>query len=240
MVLGNNLENINGPLTTSYPRIVQGTLQHAHQLSEERLIREHLREGRFYVAESAIAVPSLDGHLLYLTRGEKNNLVLQNLSEVEKRSKESVCYVHDSRRDIERIVSDPSTSRFDLGLLTDFDMGGGPDDASATFSLPLDNPDQLNDEQKRYVAAALTQERDYSLAVERLKMAGIERASFSFISPKSLTNLFNYRTKEGLKTPALIMPAFLWNPIKNGGCFATDVYELSGSYSIRAVPLAKK
>ena len=240
MVQNEKLVDIDCSLREALEEVVLDTIQHAYEISAERLTQETLQGTRYLVAESAVVVPSKDGQTLYLTRGIENNLVLQNLSGVERQLKTSVYVVHNSQEDIERIGSDSSTTKFDLDALTMCDYGGGVDSASANFTLPLENPDLLNGEQRRYVTRVLTENGDYETAVENLKMMGAEKAVFSFLSPKSLTNVFNYRESKGLETPALISPCVLWDVVKNGGYFAADVNDLDfngGNWHVRAEPL---
>ncbi|MBT6774447.1 hypothetical protein HOA91_03685 [Candidatus Woesearchaeota archaeon] len=240
MVQNEKLVDIDCSLREALEEVVLDTIQHGYELSVKRLKQEALQGTRYLVAESAIAVPSKDGHTLYLTRGIENNLVLQNLSKVERQLKTSVYVVHNSQEDVERVISDPNTGEFNLNTLTGYDFGGGVDSASAGFTLGLGNPDLLNDEQRNYVGRVLTETGNYETAVENLKMMGVEKAAFSFLSPRSLTNVFNYRESKGLETPALISPCVLWDVVKNGGYFAADVNDIefpTGGWHIRAEPL---
>ena len=79
------------------------------------------------------------------------------------------------------------------------------------------------------------------LTVDKKKLNLLDqKAVFSFLSPKSLTNVFNYRESKGLETPALISPCVLWDVVKNGGYFAADVNDLDfngGNWHVRAEPL---
>ena len=193
MVENNNLENISGPLFETYGNLVKGTMQHAYQINEQRENREDLNKARFYVAESSVIVRENGEFSLYLTRGEENNLILNNLPDVQRQLQEfNGRYEHYSQKDITRVISDHNVKQFDLNSLTMHDFGGGFDEHGANFSLPLNRPDLLNSQQKDYVARVLTENEDYGLAVERLKMMGIESATFSFLSPASIKNIFNF------------------------------------------------
>lgn len=175
------LENIAGALLETYKQLDPSTIQHAHEIMNEKRTNKDLRDQCIITADHSMYAVEDDEEFLYFS-GRENNLIFQNIEEAVKQLKETDNY-KPTREGIEQVIESAKAGNTlkvkisDLKLVTINNEYG-------YFKIDTKNYDKLNPEQRKLAERVYGEGEDFIENMKMLNDSGIGMAMVYVLTPK--------------------------------------------------------
>lgn len=162
------LENIIGTLAYSYKQLNPKTIQHSHEIMNQRYTDESLRDQWFYTADFPLY--SIENGKVYLNMATReNNLIFRHIDEATQQLVKENNYFP-SKKEADKVAKAKSTLKVDLSELTlikDNDEWG-------YFNISTTNYDKLNKTERALAERSYSSGKDFKKNMEMLDKAGIK------------------------------------------------------------------